>query len=401
VSQLYLYDDATARALEPFALTRPAGELRVGALLVRHRWERALHARAAGAIVAPHLAEFEELDAPPAAAGAIPAGAIVANTRCIVPAGWSDREGDAWVCDGRVAAVRLAADLPLAELGDGDVALEAVGAAGTRVVEIPGRWVDRVWQLVTDLVPQLADDIARMAPGIACAMPAGVTVLGAHPVHIEVGALVEPLVVLDATAGPILVRRQATVRAFTRLVGPTVLCEGATVLGGRVANAVIGEVSMVSGEVSDIVVLGHANKSHDGFVGHSYLGRWVNLGAGTITSNLKNTYGAVHLWTPTGEMDTGTVKMGTLFGDHVKTGIGTRLTTGTVVGAGSNVYGALMPPKFVPPFSWGEGKALAEYDVERFVTTARRAMSRRAVALGERAERQLRAAHARGREAFA
>ena len=105
--------------------------------------------------------------------------------------------------------------------------------------------------------------------------------------------------------------------------------------------------------------VGHANKGHDGFVGHSVLGRWVNLGAGTTTSNLKNTYGTVALWTPGGVADTGLQFLGTLFGDHVKTGIGLRLTTGCVLGAGANVVDR-MPPKAVAPFAWGERRALRD-----------------------------------------
>jgi len=144
-------------------------------------------------------------------------------------------------------------------------------------------------------------------------------------------------------------------------------------------------------------VLGYSNKGHEGFIGSSYLGQWVNLGAGTITSNLKNTYGSVALWTPEGLRDTGMRKLGTFFGDHVKTGIGLRLTTGSVLGAGSNLYGSLMPPKHVLPFSWGEGESLSTYLLDRFLTVAERVMARRDVALGARARRQLAEAHARGR----
>jgi hypothetical protein len=145
--------------------------------------------------------------------------------------------------------------------------------------------------------------------------------------------------------------------------------------------------------LSNAIVLGHSNKGHDGFVGHSYLGRWVNLGAGTITSNLKNTYGAVSLWTPSGIRDTGLQFLGTLFGDHVKTGIGLRLTTGTVLGAGANVYGN-MPPKVVPPFSWGDALPYATYQSDKFVETAGRMMARRHVELSARARRHLSRAHA-------
>jgi hypothetical protein len=147
--------------------------------------------------------------------------------------------------------------------------------------------------------------------------------------------------------------------------------------------------------VSMTVFLGHANKSHDGFVGHSYLGRWTNLGASTVTSNLKNTYGSVALWTPTGVRDTGMQFLGTMFGDHAKTAIATRLTTGTVIGAGANVFATTMVPKVVAPFSWGGDSGDAPvYAVDKFVTVAERVMSRRHVALSERARRWLHAAHA-------
>ncbi|MDQ3697630.1 MAG: hypothetical protein M3373_06350 [Gemmatimonadota bacterium] len=401
MTALYLYDDATARTFEPFALTRPISELRAGMLLIRDRWEHAIGLAAAGAVVAPHLVEFEEADAPPGVIGAIPAGAVLANSRCVVPARWSARDADVWVCGGRVAAVRLGADLGFDEVAGGETPLESVGAAGTRVVEVPGRWLNEVWSLIVDLTAQLQDDIARVGPELECAvLPAG-ALLGGHPVYLERGATVEPMVCLDATAGPILVRRGATIRAFTRLVGPCAIASDALVTGGRVGGCSIGEMSVVCGEISETVILGHANKAHDGFVGHSYLGRWVNLGAGTITSNLKNTYGTVQLWTPRGVRDSGTIKLGTLFGDHVKAGIGLRLTTGSVIGAGSNVYGADMPPKYVPPFSWGEGRALGAYDVEKFLITTRRAMSRRGMMLSDRGARLLRAAHARARDSSA
>jgi hypothetical protein len=145
--------------------------------------------------------------------------------------------------------------------------------------------------------------------------------------------------------------------------------------------------------MSNTVMVGHANKGHDGFVGHSYMGRWVNLGAGTITSNLKNTYGPVSLWTPRGMRDTGMQFLGTMFGDHAKTGIGTCLTTGTVLGAGANVYGAQTPPKAVPPFAWGSAPPYDVYRLDKFLEVAERVMARRQVTLSGRARQQLAASH--------
>ena len=403
---LFLYDDVVARRFEPFALTRPVGELRAGTELIRNRWEQFVGRSAAGAIAAAHLADFEESGAPPVLTDLDPsrvlsAGAIVANARCVVALGArAAREADAWTCDGRVAAVRLGRDTPIAEFGGGEVALESLSAAGTRTAELSGRWVECVWELVTGLADQLRSDIACIGPTLGCELPVGAIVLpGDGAIYVERGAMVEPMVCFDPGAGPILVRSGAKVRAFTRLVGPVAVAGGSSILGDRVDSCSIGEASLVHGEISHSVVLGHSNKSHDGFVGHSYLGRWVNLGAGTITSNLKNTYGSVQLWTPEGLHDTGEVKLGSFIGDHVKMGIGTRLTTGSVVGAGSNVYGGRMPPKYVPPFSWGEGDDLSMYRLDKFLSNTARVMSRRGVTLSEREKNQLAAAHALSLEA--
>ena len=90
--------------------------------------------------------------------------------------------------------------------------------------------------------------------------------------------------------------------------------------------------------------------------------------------------------------------MGSLIGDHVKTGIGVLLNTGTVIGAGANVYGTAMPPTYVPPFSWGTGSELAEYRLDKFLEVAERVMARRGVPLTESGRSQLEQAWRRGRE---
>lgn len=395
MTALYLLDDAVANGFMPFALTRPVSELRAGAMLIRERWERAFGARAAGIVAAPHLADFEEAGAPPVVPS-IPEGAIVANSRCLVPLGWSDSASDVWRCGDEIAAVRLHREVDAAELTEANLMLAQLARRG-RESAVPGRWLAAVWDLVTTLPSQLTEDIVHIGPTLTCMAPDATSRIGSHEVYIEKGAVVEPFVVFDANAGPILVRAGATIRSFTRLVGPCVIDGGTTILGDRVSGCSIGSGCMIRGEISETIVIGNANKAHDGFVGHSVLGRWVNLGAGTTTSNLKNTYGSVAIATPSGLRDTGQIKLGTFFGDHVKTGIGLRLTTGTVIGAGSSIHGAAMPPKSIPPFSWGEGNSLDCYDLARFLKTAERAMARRGVTLGERTRRQLAAAHAIGR----
>ena len=389
----FLYEDERARTFEPFALTRPVAELRAGAVLVRHRWESGVGARADGIVGPPHLADFEELDAPGAAPDLLPAGSIVANSRCVLTLGSLPEDVETWTCEGRVAAARLARAVRTADLDGGRLPLEELAGAGGETTEVNGRWLDEPWHLVRDLPVQLTEDIEAVGPRLTTSVPQGAIVIGTRGLYVEEGAVVEPHVVFDVTAGPILVLRGAAVRAFSRLTGPVAVGEGSTILGGDIAASSIGDTCKVRGEMSNTVVLGHSNKGHDGFVGHSYLGRWVNLGAGTTTSNLKNTYGTVQLRTSQGQRDTGMQFLGTLFGDHAKTGIGLRLTTGTVLGAGANVWDR-MPPKLVEPFAWGGGAPYDRYALDRFLTVAGRAMARRHIELGDRGRLQLAAAHA-------
>ncbi len=387
MSQFYLYDDAVARTFQPFALSRPCGELRAGALLVRHRWARALGLSCGGFVSAPHLADFEEFDAPGAVtAEVLPAGALVVNARC-APSLNVLGAVDVVETDGRVAAVRLSRDVEVARLADGTLPLEDLVSNGWTRTMARGHWLDAPWDLVRHLSAMLLDDLPALGADRAERPVEGAIVLGSHPVWVHPEAHVEPWVVLDAQAGPILVEAGASVAAFTRVVGPCYVAAGAQVLGGKVAASAIGEECRVHGEVSTTIFIGYANKGHDGFVGHSVLGRWVNLGASTVTSNLKNTYGPVQLWTPLGVQSTGLQFLGTLFGDHAKTAIGTRLTTGCVIGTGANVVGAGLTPKVVAPFLWGEGDA--RYDPERFANVAARMMTRRGVTLGEGGRRHL------------
>jgi UDP-N-acetylglucosamine diphosphorylase/glucosamine-1-phosphate N-acetyltransferase len=396
MSALYFYDDLRARQFEPFALTRPGSELRAGTSLIRKRWERATSMESAGFISSKHLAHFEEGKAPPAVAtkSEIPAGSIIVNTRCVIPLDLELDRFDLLMCEGAACAVRLARALPVSQFADGSIDIGAIQTSlGGR--RISGRWINEVWDLIATLPEQLAEDIPRRAKALDATELTDATVIGNEKVFIEVGAQIGPQVVLDASGGPILIRKGAVVAPFTHLVGPISVGRDSQILGDRVALSSIGDHCKVRGEFSNSIVLGHSNKGHAGFVGHSYLGRWVNLGALTTTSNLKNTYGPVQMWTPRGVRTTGQQFLGTLFGDHAKTGIGTMLSTGTVMGTGANVFGANTPPKVIPPFAWGTTEPYDTYDVTRFLVVAERVMARRNVELGDKGRKQLTEAHKR------
>jgi UDP-N-acetylglucosamine diphosphorylase/glucosamine-1-phosphate N-acetyltransferase len=395
MSAIFLYDDARARSFEPFALTRPIGETRAGALLIRERWTHALGLPAMGHLTSSFLSGFDEPDAAPVIeATEIPAGAWLVNAR-FAPALERAPRGDVLLADGRIAALRLDTPLPVATLREGAASLDEIVTAGHERAELRGRWLDDVWEYIAHLSAMLVEDIPVLGAAMSKETPAGALRVGDYDLFIEEGAFVEPQVCFDLTAGPVMLCAGSHVQAFTRLVGPVYVGAGSTVTTDRIACAAIGDVCKVHGEVSNVIFIGHANKGHDGFVGHSMLGRWVNLGAGTVTSNLKNTYGTVQLWTPGGIRETGMQFLGTLFGDHAKTGIGLRLTTGTVIGAGANVYGTVMPPKAVAPWGWGEAGSLAAFRVEKFLQVAERMMARRHVTLSDSAKKQLLASYER------
>lgn len=399
---IVLYDDLQARRFEPFATSRPLGEMRAGALLVRSRWEQVLGGSAAAFVSAAHLAEFGEFDAPPSLRDAVGVGTWIVNTRALPflrdGAGVSTGPASTVIVDGRVAAVRIAEPLTTAlhtALLAGTLDLASLAAADASSA-LPGVWLDEVWDITRHLQVLLIADIPPLAERLQCTTlgrDAGLTLVGSHPVFAEAGALVEPYTVFDTSAGPILLRRGSTVQAFTRVVGPCYVGVDSTIMADKIAASSIGDVCRVHGELSSTVFIGHANKGHDGFVGHSIVGRWVNMGAGTITSNLKNTYGTVALWTPDGIRDTGLQFLGTLFGDHAKTGIGLRLTTGCVLGTGANVMDA-MPPKYVAPFGWGTRAPYETFAADKFVETAERMMARRHVELDARQAAFWRSLHA-------
>jgi UDP-N-acetylglucosamine diphosphorylase/glucosamine-1-phosphate N-acetyltransferase len=400
MSAVYLYDDAAARRFEPFASTRPVSELVAGVALIRERWRQAmLPSDGIFFLAGERHDDFDEAGATPAT-GVIPAGSIVVNSRC-VPHLPADPQSVArrvapctmWRCGSRMAALRLREAMDPLEFADGSLSLDDIPTGTGSIAEVHGWWLDDVWDFIRLLQEQLTHDIPTATRGLSGSLPRQATILGDQPVFIAPDAIIEPYVVLDASLGPIMVADSARIRAFSRIAGPCYIGRHVTVAGGDVTGCSIGDWSKVRGELSTSIVVGHSNKGHEGFVGHSYLGRWVNIGAGTITSNLKNTYGTVSLWTPAGVRDTGMQFLGTMFGDHVKTGIGLRLNTGTILGAGSNVYGA-MPPKVVSPFSWGDGWPYALHRADKFIDGAARMMARRDVTLSERAKRHLAATHA-------
>ena len=205
---------------------------------------------------------------------------------------------------------------------------------------------------------------------------------------------------MDTTKGPVVIGPRAIIEAGSHLDGPLLIHEGATVrMGACIKGAtVIGPHCKVGGEVSNVHFQGWANKAHDGFLGNSVIGRWCNLGAGTQSSNLKNTYGEVRQWSSSSQClePTGLQFCGLLMGDHSRCGIGSTFNTGTVVGPASVIFDAGFPPKHVPPFSWLNAKTEESQvqDLQKMMATSEKVMARRGLALDDRSKANLSALHA-------
>jgi len=180
--------------------------------------------------------------------------------------------------------------------------------------------------------------------------------------------------------GPGLIEAQVRISPFVVLQGPFYVGAGSLIKSfSHISASSLGPVCKVAGEISHTVLHGYTNKQHAGFVGHSYLGEWVNVGAGTEVSNLKNTYGKVRAYSyHEGDVvDTGRLFVGTFVGDHAKLGINTTVSTGTVVGIFANITAADSPtPKFVPDFYWTGGGRM---DLSKALEVARRVMARRGI----------------------
>jgi UDP-N-acetylglucosamine diphosphorylase/glucosamine-1-phosphate N-acetyltransferase len=177
----------------------------------------------------------------------------------------------------------------------------------------------------------------------------------------------EPGVVLDATKGPVIIDDGASIGANSVLTGPCYIGKnsGISPLSLIRAGASIGPMCKMGGEISNSIILGYSNKAHEGYLGDSYLGEWVNFGAGTTTSNLKNTYGPIRVQIGPKRIETDRRFLGALVGDHTKTAIGTRLTSGAYVGYCSILACSQILPGFTPSFSFITDKGAEPYHMEK------------------------------------
>tara|TARA_Y100000590_G_scaffold469966_1_gene661008 strand:- start:1446 stop:2663 length:1218 start_codon:yes stop_codon:yes gene_type:complete len=245
--------------------------------------------------------------------------------------------------------------------------------------KIPGQKASFLWEILERIPETLSEEIGdTKSVSNEKGHLESIHIIGKENIYISDSAIIEPSVTINAEKGPIKIMDNTHIQSLTYLEGPLIIGQGTTVKPHTyISSSVIGPVCKVGGEIAKSIFQGYSNKVHDGHLGNSFLGEWVNLGAGTTNSNLKNNYSEVYINLDRKKVNTGSSFIGSFIGDHVKTGIGTQLNTGSVYGPCSSIVSSGLAPQNVEPFSWIVNGNQTLYQFEKFIDTAKKVMQRR------------------------
>jgi len=269
-----------------------------------------------------------------------------------------------------------------------DLSLDKAEISDTKLFSnLPSEEVDveitsYLWDLVYLNGKEIQNDFkifAKSKSSFQSKKYSGVSFVNKKNIFIGKDVEIKPGVVLDASTGPIYIEKNVTIFPNAVVQGPVYLGESAKIKSCATIypNVSIGKICKVGGEVEDTIIHHYTNKQHSGFLGHSYLGSWINIGADTNNSDLQNNYGTVKVEVNGRLINSGKQFLGLIMGDHSKTAINTMFNTGTVVGFSSNVFGAGFPPKYIPSFSWGGNESMEEYKLAKAIETAKAVFARR------------------------
>ncbi|GIL23566.1 MAG: glucose-1-phosphate thymidylyltransferase [Bacteroidota bacterium] len=371
---LILFDHPEIRQnLLPFTFTRPVAAIRTGILTIAEKWERHLDLKSSFA-TEDYLAEKFPIHT---GTDNLWINGAICPTAELTQAILNLALEESLVQNELVIATRTAStQLPLP---DSKTKKEFSGSLTL---------IDQLWKIYQQNGAQIREDFMLVTAGRKSAPVADehTRVYNASQIFLEEGARVRAAV-LNAENGPIYLGKNSFVQEGALIRGPFALCEESHVnMGAKVrGDTTVGPFSKIGGEVSNSVIFGYSNKAHDGFLGNSVLGEWCNIGADTNTSNMKNNYENIKLWSYAkgGFKDSGLMFCGLMFGDHSKCGINTMFNSGTVVGVSASIFGDGYPRNFIPSFAWGGAAGFTTYQLNKALETAGKAMERRNQVLTE------------------
>jgi UDP-N-acetylglucosamine diphosphorylase/glucosamine-1-phosphate N-acetyltransferase len=384
---IYILEDHRVDDLFPLTYCRPASLLRCGSDLLIDRMLRNLPRPPDGLLIRDTLAvKYRDKLGIPINPPVIPGrGAIFINARWLMTEPFQEPPPDcagvaaddfAWmhISGSRLKTIDLKRIVRSKMLDDLSREMSN-GVVDATMIRFP-------WDLLRHTRTLLSADFKRRGNAKKSKPMKGVYVLAEDNIYVGTDVQIFPGVIIDATNGPVWIENHAIIRPNAVITGPVYVGEHCVIRTGADIReeTILGPHTRVGGEVSASLFQGYGNKQHEGFVGNSVIGEWVNMGAGTITSNLKNTLGEVRVPINGRPRPTGLTFLGAIIGDHAKLGIGTMLGTGSVTGFASHVL-TTRPPKFVPSFSWVTDEAVSRLDFNKMVVIARLAMARRNVEL--------------------
>lgn len=388
---ILLTEPADAETLYPFSATHCFWEVRCGALRLFEKIERlfpeaALSFAGRDAHVRSFLARTGRTNTQPGDGGVLVLDASLLPTTAVqqqILQAIAPGQAVVFTAQGK----RVGYFNPLSAALPGDA----------QEVAVEAHCIVYLWDAISHNARSLADDAQffersffEPGDGVFCTAPERI-MAGSD---VSIGACC----VLDASDGPIILGNGARIMPHSTVLGPCFIGDNALIkVGAKIyGETSIGEWCKVGGEVENSIIHAYSNKQHDGFLGHSYLGEWVNLGADTNTSDLKNNYGIIRTHLRSTEIDTGRMFLGLLAGDHTKSAINTMFNTGTVAGVSANIFGGDFPPKSIASFSWGGRADSPRFDIEKAIALARTVMARRKRTLLPEEEALLRMEFERG-----
>ena len=393
--RLCLVEDQAVAGLEPLTLTRAASELLLGQTTLGSKIARAFGVGPGparrGLLVRPHIAAVVRQSEPQAtindADWLLRGPVLVVRARWVPPAGFTPPgHAPGWIglCEGVPAFAHVSAELAsdLRPTNVEDWFEDLLGRSDFEAVEVGGDWIHRPWDLVQKNNDFIIRDFNESGPfGVSNRHLSQLAIVGpVDRLRVHETARIDPYVVFDTTNGPITIGPGVWIQPFTRVEGPATIGARTQLFRANLRGGVtIGPNCRIGGEVEATIIQGHSNKYHEGFLGHAYVGEWVNLGAITSNSDLRNDYGEVHVPLQGEPIATGQAKVGCFIGDHTRTGLGSMLNTGTSIGVMCNVLpaGPLLP-KHVPSFCavmWGRGAP--GFPLDQMFQTARTVKGRR------------------------
>ena len=398
--QIVIFEDEKYINFEPLIYYRPVYELVCGASTLREKIERAYPNLKVALHCRKYLEELVKSQNPSNQVNNFSENEVLfINGRIVAPENLSEMisptlsEDKVFKSNGTIVAARISGDRLKNFIGKEILTIEDFDGIPSEEVELT--CAEYLWDLVYLNGEELKRDIAFLSTknnvsgtNLEDVNYAGVHFTKPEQVFINDNVDIKPGVVLDASKGPIYLDKDVIIFPNAVIEGPVYIGESSKIKSCATIyeNVSVGKVCKVGGEIEDSIIMSYSNKQHSGFLGHSYLGSWVNIGADTNCSDLQNNYGTIKVQVNGRHIDTRRQFVGLMMGDHSKTAINTMFNTGTVVGFSCNVYGEGFPPKYITSFGWGGSSSVREYKLAKAIETAKAVFKRRDKVFSEEEE---------------